>query len=212
MQGARRAQHVRVDRSGCAMTAKLLSKLYDEHRSIAAVLHGMHYLIREHRERGTKTDPAVFRAMLYYLDVFPERLHHPKEERLLFRALRRRSPKAAALLDELDREHAGGQRAIRALEQDLVRFEEGGEAEFPTFAAAVDRFVAGYRDHMHKEEREVMPLAEQSLTREDWAEIEAEWAENVDPLHDSQDESDYQKLFSRIVNIAPPPIGLGPAT
>ena len=39
-------------------------------------------------ERGPKKDAdrffAVLRAMLFYVDEFPERLHHPKETELLF--------------------------------------------------------------------------------------------------------------------------------
>jgi hemerythrin-like domain-containing protein len=190
--------------------SKYLASLYDEHRSIAAVLHGMQYLVREMRERGTRIEPKVFRAMLYYLDVFPERMHHPKEEEHLFRRLRERSAEAADVLDELGREHTRGGQAIRDLEQDLVRLEAGGEREFPAFAAAVESFIDAYWAHMRREEQEVMPLAEHALTPEDWAEIEVAWASNRDPIHGHQAEADYRKLFSQIVNIAPPPIGVGP--
>jgi hemerythrin-like domain-containing protein len=188
----------------------LLQALYDEHRSIAAVLHGMRYLVREQRERGAKVDPQVFRAMLYYLDVFPERQHHPKEEDYLFAAIRRRTTEANAVLDALDREHAGGAQAIRDLEQALVRYEEGGDKEFAPFADAVEKYVEGYFDHMRKEESEVMPIARKALSGEDWAEVEAAFAAHTDPLKGADAEADYRKLFSRIVNIAPSPIGLGP--
>ena len=55
-----------------------LAALYSEHRSIAAVLAALEALVRERRDRGAKIDPRVFRAALYYLDVFAEREHHPK--------------------------------------------------------------------------------------------------------------------------------------
>jgi hemerythrin-like domain-containing protein len=193
-----------------ATKSRYLASLYDEHRSIAAVLHGMQYLVRETRERGTRVDAEVFRAMLYYLDVFPERMHHPKEEEYLFKRLRERSAEAGEVLDELAREHNRGGQAIRDLEQDLLRLEAGGERELPAFAAAVESFIDGYWAHMRREEHEVMPLAEQVLTPEDWAEIEAAWASNQDPIHGFGAEADYRRLFSRIVNLAPPPIGLGP--
>jgi len=189
--------------------ARLLQSLYDEHRAIAAVLAAMESLIRDHRQRGAKVDPKVFQAMLYYLDVFPERLHHPKEESLLFARLRSRTSEGAEVLDELAREHATGEASIRALEQALVRYEAGGEAEFAPFAEAAERFIAGYRDHIRREEHDVMPLAERVFTREDWAEIEAAFAANENPLAGA--EHDYDQLFQRIVMLAPAPIGLGPA-
>jgi hemerythrin-like domain-containing protein len=187
---------------------QLLTALYAEHRSIAAVLSAMQALVREHRDRGQPVDPRVFRAMLYYLDVFPEREHHPKEESLLFARIRARTSEGDAVLDELGREHEAGERAIRSLEQGLVRLEEGGEAEFPAFSAAVDRFVGAYREHIRKEERDVMPLAQRVLTPADWAEIEAGFATHRDPLAGGADH-DHDALFRRIVHLAPAPVGLG---
>jgi hemerythrin-like domain-containing protein len=190
---------------------RLLTALYAEHRSIAAVLWAMEQLVRQQRDAGKRVDPRVFRAMLYYLDVFPEREHHPKEEQLLFARIRARTREGDAVLDELGREHAAGAHAIRELDQALVRLEEGGEAEFPAFAAAVDRFAGAYRQHMLKEERDVMPLAQRVLTSADWAEIEAAFAAHRDPLAGVADR-DHEALFRRIVDLAPAPIGLGAAS
>lgn len=52
----------------------------DEHRSLAAVLHGMLYLVHEIRDRGARPNFGLFGAMVFYVDAFPERFHHPKEE------------------------------------------------------------------------------------------------------------------------------------
>jgi hemerythrin-like domain-containing protein len=194
---------------GMATATEPLAALYSEHRSIAAVLAALEALVRERRDRRAKIDPRVFRAALYYLDVFAEREHHPKEEQALFARLRSRTREADAVLDELGREHESGERAMRELEQALVRFEEGGDAEFPAFAAAVERFIGRYREHMRKEERDVMPLARRVLDAADWAAIEAAFAAHRDPLAGAGTD-DYDALFQRIVTLAPAPIGLGP--
>ena len=188
-----------------------LNIIRDEHRSIAAVLHGMQHLVREIRERGARIDVKVFRAMLYYLDTFTERMHHPKEDRYLFDPLRRRGAGPDSLIAELEREHADGENSLRRVEQYLIRYEEGGEKEFPEFAAEVDRFVEGYWEHMRKEEEHVFPLAEKLLSAGDWAALDRAFNVNVDPLAADRNERDFRKLFSRIVNLAPPPIGVGPS-
>jgi len=190
---------------------KALNIIRDEHRSIAAVLHGMQHLVRQIRERKTKIDPKVFRAMLYYLDTFSERMHHPKEDRFLFDPLRRRGAGSDALIAELEREHAEGGASLRRVEQCLLRYEEGGDREFAEFAQEVDRFADGYWDHMRKEEEHVFPLAEKLFSAADWAAIDRAFEENADPLERDRDEKDFRKLFSRIVSLAPPPIGVGPA-
>jgi hemerythrin-like domain-containing protein len=190
--------------------AKTLNIIRDEHRSISAILHGMEYLVDRICTRKAKIDPRVFSAMIYYLDTFSERMHHPKEDRFLFKALRSRGGEAAAVVADLEKEHAAGGDALRRLEQSLVRYEEGGDKEFPAFAEAVARFVREYRDHMHKEEHFVFPLAERLLSAQDWAAIDRAFEENRDPLAADRDTRDFERLFDRIVNLAPPPIGVGP--
>jgi hemerythrin-like domain-containing protein len=192
--------------------ATALNIIRDEHRSIAAVLHGMQHLVRQIRERGAKVDTKVFRAMLYYLDTFSERMHHPKEDRYLFDPLRHRGAGPDALIAELEREHAEGGNALRRVEQCLIRYEEGGDEEFPEFAREIDRFVESYWEHMRKEEEHVFPLAEKLFSAADWDAIERAFKGNVDPLAGHRNEKDFRKLFSRIVSLAPPPIGVGPAS
>jgi hemerythrin-like domain-containing protein len=185
---------------------KTLDVIHDEHCSIAAVLHGMQYLVERLRLRKAPVEPRVFRAMLYYLDTFTERVHHMKEDKYLFGALRGR---AEALIAGLEKDHAGGEDALRRLEQCLLRYEEGGDAELDAFVKEAGRFVDSYWEHMRKEEEEMFPLALELLTAEDWAEIDRAFEENRDPLAAERETRDYERLFTRIVSLAPPPIGLG---
>jgi hypothetical protein len=64
---------------------------------------------------------------------------------------------------------------------------------------------------MSLEERQIMPLAEKTLTADDWAELDAAFAANRDPLTGHEPEDDYRALFTRIVNALPAPLGLGAA-
>jgi hemerythrin-like domain-containing protein len=183
-----------------------------EHQSLAAVLHGLLYLVREIRNYQAEPDFALLGAMVYYIDTFPERLHHPKEDAWLFRLLRLRHPPADELLQRLQAEHRAGAAQLRQLEQALIRYQHGGRTELAAFAAAVEAFVAFERNHMRTEETEVFPLAQKYLTAADWTEIDAAFLDHTDPLLGSTAaQEDFRGLFRRIVNLAPPPIGLGPA-
>ncbi len=186
----------------------LLDALWNEHRSIAAVLHAMTQVMRNAGPQGRNLDPKLLRAMLYYLDVFPERVHHPKEERYLFAAIRRRTHDADHVLKALARDHEQGEQAIRSLEQALVRYEQGGAAEFEALREALMRFVAGYREHMRKEEQEIMPIAQRVLGDAEWAELNAEWAAHHDPLAGIESGDDYERLLDRIIELAPAPLGI----
>ena len=186
-----------------------LTTIRDEHQTISAVLHGMEYLVREIRA-GKKIEPQVFHAMLYYLDTFGERVHHPKEDRYLFGIIRQRSTEAIGLIAILEGEHAAGAAAIRRLTQAMIRFEEGGDREFAAFEREVHNYAESYRNHMRREEEQLFPLARSLLTPFDWVMVDTAFKENADPLAFARETSDFEALFSRIVNLAPPPIGLGP--
>ena len=191
--------------------SKVLDTIRDEHRSIYAVLDGLRYLARRNLAGNTKVDPKLFRAMLHYLETYAERLHHPKEDQYLFAAMRQFGPQADAVIDRLERDHAGGERALRDLDHCLARCELAGETRFAAFANAVEEFVRDYIEHMHKEETEVFPLAIKLLTPEDWAVIDAAYGNAHDPFISKEEKRDLSDILDHIVRLAPPPVGVGPA-
>ncbi|MDD5247836.1 MAG: hemerythrin domain-containing protein [Rhodocyclaceae bacterium] len=188
-----------------------LAILHDEHRSFAAIVHGLHYLLREMREKGSAPDFKLLWAMVYYLEAFPEKIHHPKEDVYLFARLRSRTHEADALLDELERQHLDGSRQVRELEHALGCYEAGKPNGLELFAAAVEKFADSTRQHVAVEEKIVIPLAKKHLTPVDWVEIAEAFGENGDPRFGVAFDHEFRSLFSRIVNLAPPPIGVGPS-
>jgi hemerythrin-like domain-containing protein len=186
-----------------------LRVIADEHRSISSVLSGLSHFAERGVEGKKVPNTAVFRAMLHYLDLFAERMHHPKEDAYLFARLRERTHLADDVLDRLQEDHFYGAGALREVEHAFLRYEEGGEPFFADFAREVRRYVAFHREHMRVEETFVFPLAERELTEDDWREIEAAFAANHDPLASADQVHDLESLFTRIVTITPAPIGVG---
>ena len=187
---------------------KAIQKIRDEHRSISAVLHALKQLAREAQDARVKPDFRVFQAMIHYIDEFPEQLHHPKEDKFLFPAVLARAPETKKVIDSLMTEHRDGVRLIRDLERALVFFEDGWPAGAGEFLRTVDAYADFHWRHMRKEELEVLPEAEKHLTAQDWAAIDEAFDVNQDPIAGVK-EKDFQQLFSRIVRLAPAPIGLG---
>jgi hemerythrin-like domain-containing protein len=190
---------------------KAIRIIQDEHRSLSAVLHGLVYLVHQLIDRGVEPDFPVLGAMIHYIDTVPERFHHPKEDKYLFALLRERHPAAAPVLDRLHSEHRVTAEKIRLLEHALLRYEhQGGEAARTSFATAVEEFAAFHANHMRIEEQEILPLAAKHLTTDDWARIDAAFSGHTDPLFGLEASTSHAKLLRRIVNLAPPPIGIGP--
>jgi hemerythrin-like domain-containing protein len=194
-----------------AMTPHALTLIRHEHQALSAILHALRRSVEDIGQRGTPPRFEALRALLFYIDAFPERLHHPKESEHLFRCLRQRCPQAAPVLDRLDHDHQRGHTAIRELEYQLLEYEMLGASRLPAFAAAVQTFCDRHAEHMHTEEHEVFPLAQRSLLPEDWAAITAAFEANRDPLTGHPPAQEFEALFSRIVHLLPAPLGLGPA-
>ena len=183
--------------------------LFAEHRSLAAVLHGMLYLIRDIRLVGNPPTFNVLGAMVHYIDAFPERFHQPKEDAYLFRLLALRCEGAAPLIDQLRMEHHAGVEKIRSLDRALEQYKNGGTAQFSAFADAAQAYAAFHWDHMRTEEDKLIPLAREHLTARDWKEIDAAFAGHSDPLFGVAVQENYEELFRKIVSLAPRPIGVG---
>ncbi|HET7671163.1 MAG TPA: hemerythrin domain-containing protein [Burkholderiales bacterium] len=187
---------------------KAIQKIRDEHRSISAVLHGLKQLARDAQDARVKPDFAVFRAMIHYIDAFPEVMHHPKEDEFLFPPLVARVPEMKNVVDLLRREHEQGAQLVRELERALVFFEDSWPAGADKFLATVDAYADFHWHHMRREEQEILPAVEKYFSTTDKAALEEAFNGNADPIAGVR-EKDFQELFSRIVRLAPAPVGLG---
>lgn len=187
-----------------------LQIIRDEHASLAAMLQSMRMMV----ERGPGDNPQQFfdvlRAMLFYIDEFPERLHHTKETELLFPRVLRAAPGLAEAVAHLDRDHMNGEKAVRELQHLLLAWELLGESRRAPFAEQCSRYVTFYQDHMRLEETVILPEAEKVLSEADWTELDSAFEKNCDPLTGKYPpDPAYDRLFTRIVMKAPAPIGLG---
>ncbi|MDB5742920.1 MAG: hemerythrin protein [Polaromonas sp.] len=187
-----------------------LQIIRDEHASVAAMLRSMRMMI----ERGPGDHPErffdVLRAMLFYIDEFPERLHHPKESELLFPCVLRAAPSIRATVERLENEHVNGQKAVRELQHLLLAWELLGEPRRPEFMTQCRQYVDFYLEHMRLEETVVLPEAQRVLSDAEWKALDEAFEKNDDPLTGKHPQNPvYDRLFTRIVMRAPAPIGLG---
>jgi hemerythrin-like domain-containing protein len=167
-------------------------------------------------KRGPGTDPQqyfdVVGAMLFYIDEFPEKLHHTKETTLLFPRVLRAAPNVREAIERLDNDHQQSEAGVRELQHLLLAWELLGETRRKAFEEYCERYLDAYMEHMKLEETVILPEAEKHLNDTDWLELDAAFALNTDPLNGKYArEPVYDKLYSRIVSTAPAPIGLGHA-
>ena len=192
------------------MTHPSIRIIREEHMALAAMLRSLGMML----DRGTSHEPEVFfevvRAMLFYIDEFPEKRHHPKESNLLFPRVVRLAPEVFDTVALLEKDHNKGESTVRELQHMLLAWELLGEPRRAVFEQAVKRYISFYLEHMRLEEEVILPAAQRVLDDQDWAELDAAFATNCDPLTGKYPrDATYDRLFTRIVTRAPAPIGLG---
>jgi nucleotide-binding universal stress UspA family protein/hemerythrin-like domain-containing protein len=180
-----------------------LAILRDEHRSMAAVAHGLELLASEAGRKGPPPRFDLLRAIVHYIREFPQTQHHPKEDAWLFRKLRERTSEFNETLAELERQHKDGGVLVDELEQSIARYEADPDGGGRQFSDAVARFVTAQEQHMRLETRVILPAAYKHLTSDDWNEIGKAFTENGDPRFSADTDEEFRQLFVRILSLVP---------
>lgn len=192
------------------MTHQSIRTIHDEHTALTAMLRSMGMLV----QRGPQDRPEQFfdvmRAMLFYMDEFPERLHHTKETELLFPPVAARSAATREVIAQLTHEHDVGEAKVRELQHLLLGWELLGDSRRGEFEEALKAYVEFYLGHIRLEETVVIPEARKVLEPADWVLLDAAFASQGNPLTGKYPrEPLYDRLFTRIAMHTPAPIGLG---
>ena len=149
----------------------------------------------DHRDRP---DYEVFQAVIQYLEEYPEKFHHPKED-LIFSKLKMRDPAVARNIGDVEAEHVAEATGLRNISQAVEFIVTGGEMLRQEFHDAVDGFVKHQRRHMQNEERLLFPAAVKALLPEDWADIETRIKNKQDRLFSDVADQEYEFLQRKLL-------------
>jgi pyridoxamine 5'-phosphate oxidase len=137
------------------------------HKRMAGQLAVLERLVPHLREHGADTEAqrAATAVMRYFDTAAPH--HHADEEvdlfsRMALRATRDDVRRVSILTSELRQEHVAMDEAWDYLRPTLAAIAAGQAANLDAA-----NFVARYRTHMAREERDLFPMAERLLTADD---------------------------------------------
>lgn len=186
-----------------AQAVRAIGMIQDEHRSLAAVVRGMQHLVEQARA-GAPLDRRALQQMTRYIQAFPERLHHPHEERFLHPPLRRHGPATVALIERLEVEHVREHALVNALQLALDACPEGACGDSPAMVE-LDRRLGDFTQavwrHLAAEETELLPLARSFLTEADWAEVARGFEDHREPRLGDVPAEAFADLFSAIASL-----------
>lgn len=184
-----------------SVTDIALATIKAEHRTLSAVLQTFRELI-DKIEAGHATPVFdLFSALLYYIDDFQERCHHPKEEQFLFKALSARTPEFDDVICGLQADHVNSASAMTQLHRSFVHYQGGAVGGFEAFRARVEAYDTQMFEHMRCEEN-LFARIRGVLSEQDWERISAAFDENDDPLFGNNRRDEFERLYQRIQVLA----------
>jgi len=152
-------------------------------------------------EKAGAADPNalnILNSIVYYIRTFPDRLHHPKEEKFLFPLLLKHRPEAGALIAQLEEQHQEGESRIQALYNAVTAFDKSSEASKLNLRISANDYIRYQRQHIGLEESELLPMARKALSPDDWKQIQKAFASDNDPLFGENMDTGFRVLFERI--------------
>jgi hemerythrin-like domain-containing protein len=192
-----------------------LGIIKNEHRTLAGVIDALKHVADDMAQGKLTPDYKLLWSIIYYIDEFPDVLHHPKEDEVLFPRIRARSHDIDATLDDLERQHTSSRPHLDALKTLLGRMEAEIPGAVQAFSTKVSTYAGFHYKHMAQEEAEVLPKASEVLTAQDWDEVAAAFAANQDPLQNqgatqgATNSEWFRQFYRRIVTLVPEPWGVG---
>lgn len=173
-------------------------------RAIARILKMDALLIKQ----GKTVDNALLRDIIEYVQTVPDKIHHPKEERYLFAAMRKRAPeRTREILSRLYKEHQDENDLIAILSTALSNYEKDPDEQRHIFAQLALDYTDFLNGHIDLENFQAFPLAGEVLEEEDWETIDAAFAKNRDPIVSREEKSKFEALHKRIMDMSLPPFG-----
>jgi len=177
--------------------SKVTTIIKDEHRAIAVICYAMRAYAQDLRD-GLIIDTDLLQSMMVYLDEFPAKFHHPKEDVYLFPAIKKRTHELDHIINALQRHHSAEEGYLKSLLEVITRYSSSPREVSEELATTLDQAAFYELRHITLEEAEIIPGAIKHLLPSDWDKIARAFSTNGDPCFELEKGRNYKLMFSRI--------------
>lgn len=159
------------------ITMEVLTTLGKEHTNI---LRGLHYLekSRDALEQNRRIPVDFFKTAVLFFSEYADRLHHYKEEYLLFSFLASKKDGTIDLeIGALRRQHELNRHHIKKIRESLHGYETDSEIAATTLLENLAAYISILKRHIHREDRIFFPMAEAELKGEEKKRMQDQFSE-----------------------------------
>jgi len=176
----------------------MLDIIHNDHRNINQLLRILRKKIVA-LENDESINYQLVKVIISYLKNYSDKYHHPMEDMIYAYYLKYRVvPDEVA--NRLEREHASIKKATIALDELIEMVLLDAIVPQQQCIDRLTKFVDMQALHLMYEESQIIPAIRDSLTADDWSNLQQQWQHNHydDPLFGDQIAEEYRALAERI--------------
>jgi hemerythrin-like domain-containing protein len=177
-------------------TRQLLSELREDHRNMALVLN---VLERTVETAATDADPdfELIGEIMRYMTIYPDAVHHPKED-VVYAELRKQRPDLADGLDDVPKDHAQIAQLGSKLRDDVEAIVAGAAVRREQFITDALMYVGRLRNHMNWEEEDLFSRVDTMIGEDPHAVDVGDFLHIKDPVFELEVEAGFRRLISSL--------------
>ena len=176
--------------------ANVLAELRQDHKNMGLMLT---LLERESNRMYDRDDPDfdLLHDIMHYMTVYPDAVHHPKEDRI-YAELKAIRPDLTAGFKRITVDHRYIAELSITLRDDFASIIAGQFVPRKTVVADALRYVHMLRGHMQWEELDLFRRVEKMIAEGHHLIEPATYLQSCDPVFGPKIEPDFEKLIKRI--------------
>ncbi len=173
-----------------------MTELREDHRNMTVVLDLMDGLV-EQMEAGKDPDFELLDEIMRYMTVYPDAVHHPKED-IVYEQLRCERPDLAQDLDHVPDDHSDIAHLGASLRDDVEAINAGAAVRREKMIEDTVAYVLRLRNHMRWEEEDLFKRVDKMLDDEP-RKVDISDLEHIrDPVFELEIEAGFRRLLASL--------------
>lgn len=176
--------------------AAVLEELREDHRNMTLMIN---ILERESNRiySGAEPDYELLGDVMHYMTVYPDAVHHPKEDRL-YAELKAFRPDLSVGFERITMDHRHIAELSLKLRNDIASINAGNPVRRNSVVADALRYVNTLRGHMQWEELDLFRRIDEMISEGHDVFDAANFISSADPVFGPEVEQNFGRLISSI--------------
>jgi hemerythrin-like domain-containing protein len=174
-------------------TRQLMKELREDHRNMTQVLNVLEQ-VGESARAGENPDFELVDEIMRYMTVYPDAVHHPKED-IVYDELKSKRPELADGLDGIPKDHQEIAVLGMTLRHDVEGIIAGAAVLRVHLVNDLNEYVSRLRKHMQWEEDDLFQRIDEMIGEQSVAVDVAAFQHIKDPVFELEVESAFRRLL-----------------